>query len=123
MRPYKLSYDDVGAEDKNAKLWEFSLLVYSLAGIRIPAAGGFYLRFFPVSFISRAIRKVNKQGFPAVVFFHNWELDTQMPHMKLSRYKSFVTYHNITKTKRKLESLLSKFKFSSIEDYMEQNGL
>jgi len=123
MRPYKPSYDDVTTEDVNAKLWEFSLLVYSLAGIRIPAAGGFYLRFFPINIISRAIRKVNKLGFPAVVFFHNWELDPKIPHVKLGFYKSFVTYHNLDETKQKLKSLLSKFKFSSIGDYMEHHGL
>lgn len=123
MRPYRLSYENVGAEDANAKLWEFSLLVYSLAGIRIPAAGGFYLRLLPLNFISRAIKKANKGGFPAVVFFHNWELDPETPRMNLGFYKSFVTYHNLRGTRRKLESLLSKFKFSSIEDYMEQNKL
>lgn len=123
MRPYKLSYENVNSEDANAKLWEFSLLVYSIAGIRIPAAGGFYLRFFPINLISRAIRKFNKRGFPAVVFFHNWELDAQTPRVKLNFYKSFVTYHNLSETKQKLESLLSRFEFSSIEDYMEDHGL
>jgi len=123
MKPYRLSYERVASEDENSKLWEFSLLVYSLVGIRIPTAGGFYLRFFPAKFVSKAIRKANKLGFPAVVFFHNWELDPKMPRMKLGFYKKFVTYHKLSQTKQKLEHLFSEFEFSSIEDYMKNNGL
>jgi polysaccharide deacetylase family protein (PEP-CTERM system associated) len=122
-RPYKISHDNVTSEDDNARLWEFSLLVYSFAGIRIPTAGGFYLRFFPANLISRAINKANKRGFPAVLFFHNWELDPEIPRMKLGLYKSFVTYHKLNETKQKLEHLLSRSKFSSIENYMTNNGL
>jgi len=122
-RPYKLSDKDVGAEDANGKLWEFSLLVYKFAGIRIPLAGGFYLRFFPVDIISRAIRKTNEKGYPAVLFFHNWEIDPNLPRLRLGFYRSFVTYHNLNETKRKHESLLSKFEFVGIRDYMEKQGL
>ena len=123
LRPYKLSFEDVLKEDENATIWEFSLLVYALAGIRIPAAGGFYLRFFPAGLISKAIKKANKLGFPAVVFFHNWELDLEMPRLKLGFYKSFVTYYQVGATKKKLECLLSKFEFSSIREYMRNHGL
>lgn len=122
-RPYKLSYERVASEDETSKLWEFPVLVYSFAGIRIPAAGGFYLRFFSPAFVSKAIRKANKRGFPAVMFFHNWELDPKMPRMKLGFYKEFVTYHKLGQTKQKLEYLLSRFDFSSIEDYMKNHGL
>jgi polysaccharide deacetylase family protein (PEP-CTERM system associated) len=123
IRPYRISHENVTSEDDSSRLWEFSLLAYSFAGIRMPAAGGFYLRFLPTNLISRAIRKVNKLGFPAVLFFHNWELDTETPHMNLGLYKSFVTYHKLNETKHKLDCLLSRYKFSSIENYMTSNGL
>jgi len=123
LRPYKLSFEDVIKEDENATIWEFSLLVYALATIRIPAAGGFYLRFFPTGFISKAIEKTNKLGFPAVVFFHNWELDPEIPRLRLGVYKSFVTYYRLETMKRKLECLLSRFEFSSIEEYMSNHAL
>ena len=122
-RPYRVSHDNVTSEDDNARLLEFSLLVYSFVGVRIPAAGGFYLRFFPITLISRAIKKNNRQRLPAVVFFHNWELDPEMPRLRLGFYKSFVTYHNLRETKQKLEHLLSRFKFSSVKDYMTDNDL
>jgi len=123
LRPYKPSYGNVAEEDQNSKLWEFPLLVYPFASVKIPAAGGFYLRLFPVDLVSGAIKKANKQGFPAVVFFHTWELDSKTPRLKLSPYKSFVTYYNLHGMKKKLRKLLSTFRFTSIENHARERGL
>lgn len=117
--PYKPSLEDLTRNDETARLWEFPMLVYSMNGIKVPVAGGFYLRFFSVSLIARAIRKLNRQGFPAVIFFHNWELDPETPRLKLGLYKYFVTYHKLKETRSKLEILLSQFKFIGIAEYMK----
>jgi polysaccharide deacetylase family protein (PEP-CTERM system associated) len=117
--PYKPSHENVTEKDENAKLWEFPLLVYKLRGIKVPVAGGFYMRFFPVNLTARTIKKLNQKGFPAVIFFHNWELDPETPKLKLGLYKYFVTYHKLKETSKKLERLLSKFQFTSIKEYME----
>ena len=123
IRPYTVSSESVVKEDENAVLWEFPLLVYSLAGVRFPVAGGFYLRFFPVDIIKRAVKKANKQGFPALLFVHNWELDSETPKLKLGLYKSFVTYYNIEETRKKLNNLLSSLEFTSVRNFMEEKGL
>ena len=123
IRPYKPSYEDVTEEDGNVKLWEFPLLVYPFVGLRIPVAGGFYLRFFPAGLIKRAIEKVNKHGFPAVIFLHSWELDPETPRLNLGPYKSFITYHNIEQVRKKLKCILSDFRFISCRNYMEEKGL
>ena len=54
---YRPSQKDLTEEDESG-IWEFPLLVYSFLGIRIPAAGGFYLRLMP-SLIRKAIRARN----------------------------------------------------------------
>lgn len=123
LRPYKPSLDDVSVEDESANLWEFPPLVYPFAGFRLPTAGGFYLRFLPLNLIQKSIRKANKHGYPAVIFVHPWEVNPEAPRLKLGVYKSFVTYHNIEKTSTRLKQLLSSFEFTSIEDYMKENGL
>ena len=117
--PYRPSHENITKEDEKTKLWEFPLLVYKLKGIKVPVAGGFYMRFFSVSLIARAIKKLNQQGFPAVIFFHNWELDPDTPRLKLGLYRYFVTYHKLKETSKKLERLLSKFRFTTIKEYME----
>jgi len=117
--PYRPSHENVTEKDENAKLWEFPLLVWKLKGIRVPVAGGFYMRFFPVGLIVRTIKKLNQRGVPAVVFFHNWELDPETPRLKLGLYRYFVTYHKLKESSKKLESLLSKFQFTSTKESLE----
>lgn len=117
--PYKPSFENITEQDEKTKLWEFPLLIYKLKGVRVPVAGGFYMRLFPVDLIARAIKRLNQQGFPAVIFFHNWELDPETPRLKLGLYRYFVTYHKLKKTSMKLSHLLSKFKFASIREYHE----
>ena len=118
-KPYKISHEDVTKEDEGGKLWEFPLLVYSLMGLKIPVAGGFYLRLFPVRLIERAIRKMNKHGAPAVIYVHNWELDPETPRRKLGIYRSFVTYHNAERTEEKMRHLLSSFEFTEFRELIE----
>lgn len=118
VRPYKPSKGDLTVEDIDGKLWEFPLTVHSLLGLRIPAAGGFYLRFTP-RIVRKAIKKTNKRGSPAVIYVHNWELDPETPKLKLNPYKSFVTYHNIEKTVELFKRLLSEFQFTSFVEYMK----
>ncbi len=120
IRPYKPSYEDVTMENKNMQLWEFPLLTYQLGYLRVPVAGGFYLRLFPVSLLESAIKKMNKRGFPAVLFFHNWELDSETPRLNLGPYKSFITYYNLGETDKKLDFLLSNFEFTDFRSFIEE---
>ncbi|HLE75270.1 MAG TPA: polysaccharide deacetylase family protein [Candidatus Bathyarchaeia archaeon] len=122
IKPYEPLKDDLASADNGGKLWEFPLTVYSFLGFRIPAAGGFYLRFMP-SLLRKAIKKMNKLGAPAVIFVHNWELDSDTPKLKLNPYKSFVTYHNIGKTLKLVKGLLHDFEFTSFAEYMETSGM
>ena len=119
--PYKPSHENVTEKDENAKLWEFPLLVYKLKLIKVPVAGGFYMRFFSVNLVAKAIKKLNQQGVPAIIFFHNWELDPETPRLKLGLYRYFVTYHKLKETSKKLEHLLSNFQFTSIKEYMKSH--
>jgi len=123
LEPYKPSHDNIALNDDTAHLWEFPLHVYSLPVLRVPMAGGFYLRFFPINLIKKSIEKANKKGRPAVIYVHTWELGSNAPRQKLGYYKSFVTYHNLDKTGSRLGELLSKFEFCSVENYMKEKGL
>ncbi len=122
-KPYKPSHNDIAKEDEHTRLWEFPLLTYSIMGLRMPVAGGFYLRLFPTRLIRRAIRKANREGYPAVVYVHSWELDPETPKLKIGPYKSFVTYHNIEQTGKKLKNILSNSKFTCFREYMEEESL
>ena len=61
---------------------------------------------------------MNNKGFPAIITIHPWELDDALPRLKLPQLKSFVTYHNINSTKKKIEYLLSNYEFIGFRDYI-----
>jgi len=122
ITPYHPSSSNITAEDEHQRLIEFPALVYPVMGLRIPAAGGFYLRLLPLQIFDRAIRKMNKKGFPAVLTIHPWELDDDTPRLGLGPFKSFVTYYNLKATKRKLKSILSRFEFVSFRDWIDKYG-
>jgi len=123
LEPYRPSYEDVTKRDEGGGLWEFPLLVCSLMGLRIPIAGGFYLRISPPTLVRASIARLNARGIPAVVYVHNWELDPGTPKLRLSPFRSFVTYYNLENTGRRLKAILSDFCFTSFKDYMKEQGM
>lgn len=123
VNPYRPSYEDVTRENENGKLLEFPLFVYSLFGLKIPMAGGFYLRFFPISMIERAVKRANEHGTPAVIYIHNWELDPETSKLKPRSFVSPMIYYNVKGTERRVRHLLNHFRFISFQDYIKEHGL
>lgn len=120
--PFKPSKETLTTVNPDGKIIEFPLTVYSFLGLRIPAAGGFYLRLMP-SLVHRAIRRYNNKGLPAVIYVHNWELDSAIPRLNLGLLGSLVTYHNIEKTIKNFQALLSDFDFISFKEYLTLQDL
>ncbi|MEM2507527.1 MAG: polysaccharide deacetylase family protein [Candidatus Bathyarchaeia archaeon] len=117
LKPYYPSSRDISKEsDRNDGIIEFPLTVYDFLGLRLPTAGGFWLRFLNIGLIKRSIKKLNEKGWPSILYIHNWELDFETPKLKLSFPKSFVTYHNLDKARDTFTKLLNDFHFTSIMD-------
>lgn len=114
--PYHISSSNIAIDDQTEDFLEIPLSVYEIpsTSIKIPVAGGFYLRFFPYSFIKYALRKINKQNQVAVCYIHPWELDPQ--HPKISSL-SWYHYWRLSSTEKKFRKLLKNFKFTSVTNY------
>ncbi|MEM3143900.1 MAG: polysaccharide deacetylase family protein [Candidatus Nitrosotenuis sp.] len=124
IRPYKISSSSLEKNDVNGKLLEFPLAVGRFMGKKMPIAGGFYLRFLPLTIIKSAIQEYEKQNLPATFYIHSWELTPEyMPRIKMSFKDSFITYHNIENAFSRLSQLLKSFTFTSFERYISQNKL
>ena len=81
--------------------------------MRLPVAGGGYLRLFPVSFLIRAIRSINStERRPAVLYFHPWEIDPDQPRIKAGFKSMFRHYLNLEKTEGKLTSIFGNVSFA-----------
>jgi polysaccharide deacetylase family protein (PEP-CTERM system associated) len=92
-----------------------------LVGKNIPIAGGGYFRLYPYLVTQTGIRRINRFGYPAVVYLHPWELDPGCPRVPqadgLTRFRQYV---NLGRTKARLARLLTDFNFMPIIDYVRQ---
>lgn len=95
---------------------EFPITTYPIKffkkELRLPVAGGGYLRLLPVRFIANAIGSINnKEGMPAVIYFHPWEIDPSQPRIKAPLKSRFRHYTNLSRTEKKLKHMLKNFSF------------
>jgi polysaccharide deacetylase family protein (PEP-CTERM system associated) len=101
---------------------EFPPSTVTIGGIRIPIAGGFYLRALPSWLVHLGLRKINRAGHPAMVYLHPPEFDSMKPVVKLPFKERILHYYNLGVVEEKLRSLLSEFSFGSIKHVLSANG-
>ncbi|HEY5471757.1 MAG TPA: XrtA system polysaccharide deacetylase, partial [Candidatus Limnocylindrales bacterium] len=67
-----------------------------LAGLNLPVGGGGYFRILPYWWTRTGIRRLNeKEGRPAIVYLHPWEVDPKQPRLAGSRLSRFRHYRNL----------------------------
>lgn len=82
-------------------------------GVRVPAAGGAYLRHFPYSITRRAFREHGESGIPATFYIHPWELDAEQPRLSVPWHTRLRHYGGLARTAPLLDRLLGEFRFTS----------
>lgn len=102
-------------------LMEFPLTYYSFLGLRIPVAGGFYLRTIPMKLLTRML-KAKAKSVGLVLYVHNWEIFPVKNEYKLPRLASFYTNHNIRQVEQRLRTLLETFQFGSFAQVWTRKG-
>lgn len=104
-------------ERPGGRMLEFPLstLPVKLPGgeFRVPVAGGGYLRLMPAGFLPWAFRRINhREGQPAVLYFHPWEIDTGQPRIHAGRKSRLRHYLNLRTTEGKLRRILGGLPFA-----------
>jgi polysaccharide deacetylase family protein (PEP-CTERM system associated) len=88
-------------------LWEFPVSTVEFAGRVWPVAGGGYLRLYPLWLTRRAIRRINHEGHPAIVYLHPWELDADEPAVPNAPALARARHRlNVSRTEHRLRTLL-----------------
>ena len=95
-------------------LCEFPLATTQIRGMRVPAAGGGYLRHFPFGVIKRAFDEHTAAGIPATFYIHPWEIDALQPRITAPLLTRVRHYRNLHRTLPRLRELLGAFRFTSI---------
>jgi polysaccharide deacetylase family protein (PEP-CTERM system associated) len=99
-------------------LFEFPMSTVSLFGHALPVAGGGYFRLYPSWLTRWAIRRINAEGRPAIVYVHPWELDPDQPRLRGSWGNVFRHRVNLSRTASRLDSLCREFAFAPIRDVL-----
>jgi polysaccharide deacetylase family protein (PEP-CTERM system associated) len=109
---------------------ELPLSVYKLNNLKIPIAGGGYLRAIPKFFLEYAYTRLNQSGRDVNMYLHPYEMDTKrldsrLPYQYLkdieySRFKNLKTNIRVNLFRRscfgKIKSILQQYKFTTCYD-------
>lgn len=98
------------------RLAEFPPATLQAGGVRLPAAGGGYLRLLPLALTRAALRQAEGRGVPATFYIHPWELDPDQPRLPVSRATRVRHYGGLARTAGRIERLLQEFRFGTIAD-------
>src|SRR5688572_21275746 len=100
------------------RIAEFPLATTSILRYPVPAAGGGYLRQFPLAIIRRAFREASERGEPATFYIHPWEVDPDQPRMAVSALNRFRHYRGLGTALGRIDLLLAEFPFDTIASYL-----
>ncbi len=111
---YKMNTNNPLEVNENGNFLEIPLAAIKIPVIgNVPIAGGFHLRFLPISFLKFGINHINKKNNSAMCYIHPKDLDPEMP--RISQY-AWHYYWGLNSATKKFESLLKNFEFSSVRD-------
>ena len=126
---FPIMHDRYGIEDYprfplelpigNRRLWEFPLTTLRVGPKNLPVAGGGYLRLFPVRAVAAALAHVNqREGQPAIVYLHPWEIDPGIPRFSQGMLKDARGYIGLGGMLGKLGFLLRTLRFSTVSNVL-----
>ncbi len=101
---------------------EFPLSTVRVLGVNLPVAGGFYLRVMPYRLFRWGLHQIEREGMPAVLYLHPWELDPDHPRPAPTLRERFTHYYNLKSTGKRLSALLRDFEFGPLAELLH-NGI
>ena len=109
---------------------ELPLSTFSIGRMRLPVAGGGYVRLMPIPLVRRVVAKMNSRRLPMVTYFHPYEFDpnrldvfeTMVPADVTQRLRGWRLnlHQNLRRgtVTQKVRTLLGSFPFTSFEEYL-----
>lgn len=94
----------------------------ALMGRTLPVAGGGYFRLLPGAVVRAAVRRINREQMPAVLYLHPYELDIQgigvhrRMGVKVSRRRHLTQALFRGRMERRLRKLLEQFEFTTMQE-------
>jgi polysaccharide deacetylase family protein (PEP-CTERM system associated) len=102
------------------RLPEFPPTTVKIGTMQLPAAGGGYLRIFPLSYTRWAMAQVEREKEPVIVYFHPWEVDPEQPRVAAKLKSRFRHYTNLGRMMDRLRYLLGHYQFQPFAHHLSQ---
>lgn len=100
-----------------ADLVELPVTTLELAGRRFGAGGGGFFRMLPYRLSSWAVSRANREGRPAVFYFHPWEIDPAQPRVAHAPLRSRLRhYTGLAGMHAKLLKLLRDHRWGRVDE-------
>ncbi|HVN39080.1 MAG TPA: XrtA system polysaccharide deacetylase [Myxococcota bacterium] len=99
---------------------EFPLTTLDVGPLRLPLAGGAYLRFMPPLLFRWGLRRLASAGDPSVLYLHPWEIDHDQPRMPTSWRVRVNHYHNLHRTHGRVRALLERYAFAPLSRVLQR---
>ncbi|MFO8183766.1 MAG: glycosyltransferase [Candidatus Aegiribacteria sp.] len=104
-----------------SSILELPLASLKLAGIKVPVAGGAYLRFYPGYVHRLMLKMVSCAGATPVLYFHPWEIDDHNVSSSMSIFQRVRQHHNSGRnTIAKLRRILRKYRGVALRELAGQ---
>ena len=98
------------------ELLELPLTTTVIGGLRVPAAGGAWLRHLPYGLVERAFIESSARGVPGMFYLHPWEVDVHQPVLDgISPLTRLRHYGGTGRMLSRVERLVSTFPFTSVQ--------
>lgn len=100
-------------------LLELPPAICNVLGIRIPVAGGGWLRQLPFMVTQYGLRQIKNAGQSGVFYIHPWELDVEQPRVAAPILTRLRHYRGLTHVHARLGALLSEFQFTTMRSVID----
>jgi polysaccharide deacetylase family protein (PEP-CTERM system associated) len=95
----------------------------TIGGVRVPAAGGAYLRQLPFALTRRAFREYSDRGVAGMFYVHPWEIDPGQPRLEVGFIQRTRHYRGLDRMLGRVERLLEEFPFTSVQSALDFEAL
>jgi polysaccharide deacetylase family protein (PEP-CTERM system associated) len=96
-------------------------LVMSTFMGNIPIGGGWGLRMMSYLDIKNTIKRFNQAHHPVLIYIHPWEIDENLPRLKVPLAKRFACYGMVKNSWKRFLRLIDDFEFTSIQKVLSSN--
>ena len=118
---YRPAREDLARHDPRGTLVEFPVAVAAAGLLRIPVAGGFYLRSLPLAFFRLMLDAIGRRR-PVALYLHPRECAPESIRLPLRGIAWVITYRGLAGMPAKVESLLRHYRSRPMRELLADAG-